>query len=73
MTTAERLDSLRAHQPAEVMIAGVAWPRYKLIALVVGFLVLAIVGLVTSAAAPAVLSGAAAGTVVWVVLGALKR
>lgn len=73
MTTAEHFDSLHAAPSAEVMIAGVAWPRHKVIALVVGFLVLATVGLVTFAAAPAVLSGAAAATAVWVVLGALRR
>ena len=73
MTTAEHFRSLSAAGSSEVMIAGVAWPLYKVIALVVGFLVLAIVGVVTFAAAPAVLSGAAAGTAVWIVLGALSR
>src|ERR1700712_2843866 len=49
----------------EVRIAGVPWPAYKLIALVVAALVLLVVGLATASAAAAVLGGAAAGTVVW--------
>lgn len=54
----------------EVSIAGVPWPVYKLLALVIGFLVLVIVAIATASAAPAVLAGAAAGTVVWLSLGA---
>ena len=53
----------------EVSIAGVPWPAYKLIALVVGALVLAVVGLATLSAGPAVLSGAAAAGLVWLGLG----
>ncbi len=49
----------------EVRIAGVPWPAYKLIALVVGTLVLAVVGITTMSAGPAVLSGAAAAVIVW--------
>jgi hypothetical protein len=56
-----------------VPIAGVPWPRYKLVALVVGFAVLVIVGIVTAAASPAVLAGAGAATAVWVVGGVLRR
>jgi hypothetical protein len=52
----------------EVSIAGVAWPVYKLLALAIGFLVLVIVALATSSAAPSVLAAAAAGTVVWLAL-----
>jgi hypothetical protein len=52
----------------EVSIAGVAWPVYKLLALVIGFLVLIIVAVATRSAAPAVLAAAAAGTVVWLAL-----
>lgn len=52
----------------EVSIAGVAWPVYKLLALAIGSLVLAIVAVATSSAAPSVLAGAAAGTVVWLAL-----
>lgn len=51
--------------PSEVHIAGVPWPAYKLVAVAVGALVFLIVGVVTASAAPAVLGGAAAATVVW--------
>jgi hypothetical protein len=53
-----------------VSIAGVPWPAYKVVALLVGLLVFAVVALATTAAAPAVLSGAGVGVVVWVGLGA---
>jgi hypothetical protein len=54
----------------EVSIAGVPWPVYKLLALAVGLIVLVIVAIATTSAAPSVLAGAAAGTVVWLGLGA---
>lgn len=53
----------------EIRIAGVPWPAYKLIALAVGTLVLAVVGIVTMSAGPAVLSGGAAALTVWLGLG----
>jgi hypothetical protein len=56
----------------EVSIAGVPWPVYKLLALVIGFLVLVIVAVATSSAAPSVLAAAAAGAVVWLALGRFK-
>lgn len=71
MTTAGDLRSAVTSTDSKVLIAGVPWPIYKLIALAVGFLVLGIVGVVTTSAAPSVLAGAAAATVVWVVLGAV--
>jgi hypothetical protein len=52
----------------EVSIAGVAWPVYKLLALAIGFLVMVIVAVATTSAAPSVLAAAAAGTVVWLAL-----
>jgi hypothetical protein len=55
--------------PDEVSIAGVAWPLYKLLALAIGFMVLVIVAIATSSAAPSVLAAASAGTVVWLALG----
>jgi hypothetical protein len=73
MTTAERFRSIAASRTSEVMIAGVPWPRYKVVALVVGFVVLAVVGVVTSSAAATVLTAAAVATVVWVVLGIAQR
>jgi hypothetical protein len=56
----------------EVSIAGVPWPVYKLLALAIGFMVLVIVAIATTSAAPSVLAAAAAGTVVWLVLGAVR-
>jgi hypothetical protein len=56
----------------EVRIAGVPWPVYKLLALAVGFIVLVIVAVATTSAAPSVLAAAAAGTVVWLGLGAVQ-
>jgi hypothetical protein len=56
----------------QVQIAGVPWPLYKLVALVLGLIVFAVVGLVTANAAPAVLFAAATSTVIWLVFG-LRR
>jgi hypothetical protein len=53
---------------AEVRIAGVPWPVYKLVALGVGLLVLVVVGVFTASAGPSVLAAAAAATVVWLAL-----
>lgn len=50
----------------EIPIAGVPWPAYKLFALMVGVLVLAVVGMVTASLGPAVLTAAASATLVWV-------
>jgi uncharacterized membrane protein YqjE len=55
-----------------VQIAGVPWPRYKLVALALGFVVFAVVALVTVDPAPAVLLAAATSTVVWLAFG-LRR
>jgi hypothetical protein len=73
MTTAEQAHSAAvAHRAARVVsIAGVPWPAYKVAALAVGLLVLLVVGVVTTTAAPAVLAGAAAGTALWLALGAV--
>ncbi|OBF27063.1 hypothetical protein A5724_03145 [Mycobacterium sp. ACS1612] len=57
----------------EVSIAGVAWPVYKLLALAIAFVVLVIVAVATGSAAPSVLAAAAAGTMVWLTLGAFQR
>lgn len=73
MTTAEELRSIVAPKNPEVPIAGVPWPRYKVVALIAGLVVLLVVGIVTMSTASAVLAGAATGTAVWVVLGFLQR
>lgn len=52
--------------PTEVRIAGVPWPAYKVLALMVGALVFLVVGVMTASAAPAVLSGAAAAAAIWI-------
>ena len=57
----------------QVQIAGVPWPRYKLVALLLGLIVFAVVGVVTMSAGPAVLMAAAASTVVWLAFGLRRR
>ncbi|GAS96157.1 uncharacterized protein RMCC_3123 [Mycolicibacterium canariasense] len=59
--------------PTEVRIAGVPWPTYKVIALIVGALALIVVGVLTASAPTAVLSAAAISTVTWAVFGAATR
>jgi len=70
MTTAEQFRDAVTHPASTVTIAGVPWPGYKLVALLVGLLVFVVVAVATTAAAPAVLSGAGVGAVAWLVLGA---
>ena len=53
--------------------AGVAWPLYKVAALLTGLLVALVVGIVTMTAGPAVLAGAGVTTLVWVVLGTAQQ
>jgi uncharacterized membrane protein YqjE len=55
-----------------VLVAGVSWPVYKLVALLVGVFVLLVIGAATASAATAVLTAAGAGTAVWLVLGSLR-
>jgi hypothetical protein len=69
MTTAEYVRSAISRPNSDVPIAGVPWPAYKVLALVVGLLVLVTVAAVTASASSAVLGGAAAATVVWLGLG----
>jgi hypothetical protein len=64
MTTAEFRDAV-THPASMVSVAGVPWPAYKLIAVMVGLLVFGIVAVSTTAAAPAVLGGAGVATLVW--------
>jgi len=65
MTTVGNFRSTAARAACDVSVAGVPWPAYKLIALLVGVLALLIVGAVTTSAAVAVLSGAGVATVTW--------
>lgn len=66
MTTAEHARDLGARRTATVSIAGVPWPLYKVVALVVGLATFFVVGVLASSAAPAVLVGAGAATLVWI-------
>ncbi|KUI21732.1 hypothetical protein AU195_02705 [Mycobacterium sp. IS-1496] len=69
MTTAGNFRSTVARAACDVSVAGVPWPAYKVIALIVGIVAFTVVGLLTMSAAPAVLSGAAAAAVTWVGFG----
>ena len=74
MTTAEQFRSAISHPTGrEVVIAGVAWPAYKLVALLVGVVVFGLVAVFTASAGPAVLTAAAATTIVWQGLGLRRR
>lgn len=66
VTTAGNFRSTAARVACDVRVAGVPWPAYKLIALLVGALVFAVAGILTMSAPVAVLSGAGVGTLVWV-------
>ncbi|MCF6385921.1 hypothetical protein L2K20_02955 [Mycobacterium sp. MBM] len=57
----------------EINVAGVPWPAYKLMALLIGALVLIAVGLITTSVGPAVLTAAAIATLVWVAGGISAR
>jgi hypothetical protein len=61
------------HLPPQVSIAGVPWPVYKLVALAVAAVVLALVGLMTMSLGPAVVAASAIGTVTWLALGLSYR
>lgn len=50
----------------EFAIAGVPWPMHKLLALIVGVLVLALVGMMAASMGTAVLTAAGIATVIWV-------
>jgi hypothetical protein len=73
MTTAEHIQAIAAPKSPEMTIAGVAWPRYKVIALVAGLVVAGIIALATMTAAPAVLAGAAVGTLIWLIQAGLQH
>jgi hypothetical protein len=73
MTTAEHIRSIASSKSPEVTIAGVPWPLYKVVALVIGLIVALVVGVVSMTAAPAVLAGAGAGTLIWLVLGSVRH
>ncbi len=65
MTTAEQFQAAAPRPASTISIAGVDWPTYKVVALIVGFLTFAVVALVTAHMTPAVLSAAAMATLIW--------
>ncbi|MCX5046026.1 hypothetical protein OG921_22910 [Aldersonia sp. NBC_00410] len=71
MTTVERAGTASSPRTG-IEIAGTVWPLYKLEALAGALVVLLFALLATQSAQVAVLGGAAAGTVVWV-LGLLRE
>jgi len=58
---------------AEIDIAGISWPMYKVAALILGVVVLVAVGVTAAATGPAVLSAAAAASAVWLAGGLSAR
>jgi hypothetical protein len=71
MTTAEDFGDHTPPSPGTVSIAGVPWPIYKVAALLVGILVFIVATVITATTAAAVLTGAGAGAVVWLIAGLL--
>jgi len=65
--------TLPAFRSTDVLVAGVPWPRHKLFAVIAGLVTLALVGVATTSAAPAVLGGAAVAVVVGLTLRALAH
>jgi hypothetical protein len=65
--------TLPAFSSTDVLVAGVPWPRHKLFAVIAGLITLALIGMVTTSAAPAVLGGAAVALVVGLTVRALAR
>jgi hypothetical protein len=73
MTTAEQFRDAVSRPGSTVSIAGVPWPAYKVVSLLIGLLVFVVVGLVTATAAPAVLTATAVSVLAWVTLGTVRR
>jgi hypothetical protein len=68
MTTAGNFRSTVTRLTCDVSVAGVPWPAYKVIALLIGVAVFVVGGLLTMSASVAVLSGAGAATIAWLAL-----
>lgn len=73
MTTAEQFREVVSRPGTTVSIAGVPWPAFKVVALLLGAVVFVIVGVMSSAVAPAVLTATAVTVVAWLILGATAR
>ena len=70
MTTAEQFRDAVTRPASTVSIAGVPWPAYKVVALLVGLLVFVVVAVATTAAAPRSSAVQRVGALVWLGLGA---
>jgi hypothetical protein len=68
MTTPQAVRWIVKPTTSDVLIAGVPWPRYKLIAVIAGLGAMLLVGVLTTRAAPSVLAGAGVGVVVGLAL-----
>ncbi|MDG4668866.1 hypothetical protein [Mycobacterium sp. 236(2023)] len=73
MTTAEQMRDAVTRPASSISIAGVAWPVYKVVALLMGLLVFVVVAAATTSAAPAVLTATGITVLAWVALGAASR
>lgn len=73
MTTAEHFRSAVARPMSEISVAGVPWPAYKVLALMVGLVVFGIIAVATVSVGPAVLASAAAASAVWLGMGVFHR
>jgi hypothetical protein len=73
VTTVEYFREAVSRPGSTVSIAGVPWPAFKVVSLLVGLLVFVVVGLATTAIAPAVLTAAAVSVAAWLTLGLIGR
>jgi hypothetical protein len=73
MTTAEQFRDAVSRPGSTVSIAGVPWPTFKVVSLLLGLVVFVIVGLATTTAAAAVLTASAVSALAWLTLGAIGR
>ena len=73
MTTAEQFRETVSSPDTTVSIAGVPWPAFKVVSLILGLLVFMAVGLATADMAPAVLAASAVSLVAWLTLGLAAR
>lgn len=72
MTTAEQFRDAIAHPTSgELLIGGVPWPVYKVVALLVGVVIFGLAAVITSTGT-AVLTAAGAATLIWIA-GGLRR
>jgi hypothetical protein len=73
MTSSAHPVAVAAARPANVLVAGVPWPRHKLFAVLAGLATLLAVGAVTASGAAAVLGAAAVAITVGLTLRVLAH